>query len=95
MITLQPAAEAVRINGIDLAWFHPLGADKPRRSPMPTTSPRLPFEIDDTIDPTLVTGRAGVPLVLIYPKSPTANAIVLPDVLTPNTILDALDRAAK
>ena len=39
--------------------------------------------------------RAGVPLVLIYPKSPTANAIVLPDVLTPNTILDALDRAAK
>lgn len=31
---------------------------------MPTTSPRLPFEIDDTIDPTLVTGRAGVPLVI-------------------------------
>ena len=25
---------------------------------------RLPFEIDDTIDPTLVTGRAGVPLVI-------------------------------
>ncbi len=39
--------------------------------------------------------RAGVPLVLVYPKNPTANAIVLPDVLTPNTILDALDRAAK
>jgi hypothetical protein len=32
--------------------------------PMPDTSPRLPFEIDDTIDPTLVTGRAGVPLVI-------------------------------
>ena len=31
---------------------------------MPDTSPRLPFEIDDAIDPTLVTGRAGVPLVL-------------------------------
>jgi hypothetical protein len=31
---------------------------------MPDTSPRLPFEIDDTIDPTLVTGRAGVPLVI-------------------------------
>jgi post-segregation antitoxin (ccd killing protein) len=31
---------------------------------MPETSPRLPFEIDDTIDPTLVTGRAGVPLVI-------------------------------
>jgi hypothetical protein len=27
-------------------------------------SPRLPFQIDDTIDPTLVTGRAGVPLVI-------------------------------
>ncbi|MEI8290038.1 MAG: protein-disulfide reductase DsbD domain-containing protein [Verrucomicrobiota bacterium] len=39
--------------------------------------------------------RAGVPLVLVYPKTPTATAIVLPDVLTPNTILDALDRAAK
>ena len=31
---------------------------------MPDTSPRLPFEIDDTLDPTLVTGRAGVPLVI-------------------------------
>ena len=31
---------------------------------MPETSPRLPFEIDDAIDPTLVTGRAGVPLVI-------------------------------
>jgi hypothetical protein len=31
---------------------------------MPETSPRLPFEIDDTIDPTVVTGRAGVPLVI-------------------------------
>ncbi len=26
---------------------------------MPETSPRLPFEIDDTVDPTLVTGRAA------------------------------------
>ena len=31
---------------------------------MPTENARLPFEIDDTIDPTLVTGRAGVPLVI-------------------------------
>jgi hypothetical protein len=31
---------------------------------MSKTSPRLPYEIDDTIDPTLVTGRAGVPLVI-------------------------------
>lgn len=31
---------------------------------MPDTSPRLPFEIDDAIDPTLITARAGVPLVI-------------------------------
>ena len=31
---------------------------------MPEPIPRLPFEIADTIDPTLVTGRAGVPLVI-------------------------------
>jgi hypothetical protein len=31
---------------------------------MPDTSPRLPFVIDDAIDPTLVTGRAGVPLAI-------------------------------
>jgi hypothetical protein len=31
---------------------------------MPQETPRLPFEIDETIDPALVTGRAGVPLVI-------------------------------
>ncbi len=31
---------------------------------MPEPMPRLPFEIDDRIDPALVTGRAGVPLVI-------------------------------
>jgi hypothetical protein len=31
---------------------------------MPQETPRLPFEIDDALDPTLVTGRAGVPLVI-------------------------------
>jgi hypothetical protein len=31
---------------------------------MPQETPRLPFEIDEAIDPTLVTGRAGVPLVI-------------------------------
>jgi thiol:disulfide interchange protein DsbD len=39
--------------------------------------------------------RAGVPLVLVYPKSADAAAIVLPEVLTPGIVLDALDRAAK
>ena len=39
--------------------------------------------------------RAGVPLVLVYPKNPDAQPIVLPAVLTPGIVLDALDRAAK
>ncbi len=39
--------------------------------------------------------RAGVPLVLVYPKNPAAAALVLPEVLTPGIVLDALDRAVK
>jgi thiol:disulfide interchange protein len=39
--------------------------------------------------------RAGVPLVLVYPKNPDAQPIVLPEVSTPGIVLDALDRAAK
>lgn len=39
--------------------------------------------------------RAGVPLVLVYPKNPNAEPIVLPAVLTPGIVLDALDRTAK
>ena len=39
--------------------------------------------------------RAGVPLVLVYPKNPDAPAIVLPAILTPGMVLDALDRAAQ
>jgi thiol:disulfide interchange protein/DsbC/DsbD-like thiol-disulfide interchange protein len=38
--------------------------------------------------------RAGVPLVLVYPKNPDAEPIVLPAILTPGIVLDALDRAA-
>ena len=37
--------------------------------------------------------RAGVPLVLVYPKNPDAQPIVLPEVLTPGIVLGALDRA--
>jgi thiol:disulfide interchange protein DsbD len=40
-------------------------------------------------------GRAGVPLVLVYPKDPTRPAIVLPELLTPGTVLAALDQASK
>ncbi len=38
--------------------------------------------------------RAGVPLVLVYPKDPSAPPIVLPEALTPGIVLSALDRAA-
>ena len=31
---------------------------------MPDATLRLPFEIDDVVDPSLVTGRAGVPLAI-------------------------------
>ena len=39
-------------------------------------------------------GRAGVPLVLLFPKDAAAAPIVLPEVLTPGIVLSALDRAA-
>jgi thiol:disulfide interchange protein DsbD len=40
-------------------------------------------------------GRAGVPLVLVYPKDPAQPPAVLPEVLTPGIVLDALDHAAR
>ena len=39
--------------------------------------------------------HAGVPLVLVYPKEPDAPAIVLPQILTPGTVLNALNRATQ
>jgi thiol:disulfide interchange protein len=39
--------------------------------------------------------RAGVPLVLIYPKDPNAEPIVLPALLTPGIVLDALEKASR
>jgi thiol:disulfide interchange protein/DsbC/DsbD-like thiol-disulfide interchange protein len=38
--------------------------------------------------------RAGVPLVLVYPKSPGVPPMVLPEILTPGIVLRALDRAS-
>ncbi len=38
--------------------------------------------------------RAGVPLVLVYPKNPDAQPLVLPAVLTPQIVLDALNGQA-
>ena len=40
-------------------------------------------------------GRAGVPLVLVYPKNPNEPPMVLPEALTPGIVLNALDRAAQ
>jgi thiol:disulfide interchange protein DsbD len=39
--------------------------------------------------------RAGVPLVLVYPSDTSASPLVLPEVLTPGIVLNALDRATK
>ena len=39
--------------------------------------------------------RAGVPLVLVYPKKPGEPPLVLPAVLTPGSVLDALDKASR
>jgi thiol:disulfide interchange protein DsbD len=39
--------------------------------------------------------RAGVPLVLVYPKNVAAPPIVLPEVLTPGIVLNALNRAVQ
>ncbi len=39
-------------------------------------------------------GRAGVPLVIVFPKKADAPAIVLPEALTPGMIVSALERAA-
>ena len=40
-------------------------------------------------------GRAGVPLVLVYPADPSKPPIVLPEALTPGIILTALEQAGK
>jgi len=39
--------------------------------------------------------HAGVPLVLVYPKNPEAQPMVLPQVLTPGIVLNALDQAVR
>lgn len=38
--------------------------------------------------------RAGVPLVLVFPKNPEQKAIVLPEAITPGMVVRALDEAA-
>jgi thiol:disulfide interchange protein DsbD len=56
---------------------------------------------DHTLQPPEITrelqnyGRAGVPLVLVFPRDPTKDALVLPELLTPDIVLRALDEAAR
>ncbi len=55
---------------------------------------------DHTATPPAITaelkrfGRAGVPLVLVYPRDSSKAPIVLPEVLTPGIVMEALDKAA-
>jgi thiol:disulfide interchange protein DsbD len=39
--------------------------------------------------------RAGVPLVLVFPADRSKPAIVLPEILNPKTVLDALEEASQ
>jgi len=53
---------------------------------------RLPAAITEELNRF---GRAGVPLVLVYPKNPAAPPMVLSEVLTQGAVLEALDRAVR
>jgi thiol:disulfide interchange protein DsbD len=53
-----------------------------------------PAKSDEVIAELNRRGRAGVPLVLVFPKKAGAPPEVLPELLTPQIVLDALDRAA-
>ncbi len=53
---------------------------------------RLPPEITAELNRF---GRAGVPLVLVYPRDAAKPAIILPEVLTPGMVLEALSSAAE
>ncbi|HMP83149.1 MAG TPA: protein-disulfide reductase DsbD family protein [Verrucomicrobiota bacterium] len=51
---------------------------------------RLPPDITDELNRF---GRAGVPLVLVYPRNASEPPIILPEALTPGIVLNALERA--
>jgi thiol:disulfide interchange protein DsbD len=48
---------------------------------------------DDITDELNRHGRAGVPLVLVYPANTKGDPIVLPEVLTPGMVVSALNEA--
>ena len=51
---------------------------------------RFPPEITDELNRF---HRAGVPLVLVYPRQADQPPMVLPEALTPGIVLDALEKA--
>jgi thiol:disulfide interchange protein len=53
---------------------------------------RFPDEITEELSRH---GRAGVPLVLVYPADPNKPPIVLPEALTPGMVVNALEIAGK
>ena len=40
-------------------------------------------------------GRAGVPLVLVYPKDGSKPPLILSEAVTPGAVIEALEQAAK
>jgi len=66
-----------------------------------TATGTVPFLADFTRRNSLIAqeikrfNRAGVPLVIVYPAEPNAAPIVLPEILTPSIVLNALEMAAK
>ncbi len=61
----------------------------------------VPFLGDYTLKDSAITaelrrfGRAGVPLVLVYPAERGTEPLVLPELLTPSIVLEALDQATR
>lgn len=79
--SIEIAAVVEKLKAIDAIAFL---ADYTR----PAASPEITEELRKH-------GRAGVPLVLVYPKKPELPPLVLPELLTPAIVLDALTRAAQ
>lgn len=87
-------------------WCLTCQANKKTSIEIPTVREKIktlgivPFLADNTDEnPAIVSElakykRAGVPLVIVFPVDPGAAPIVLPEVLTPTIVLEALDKAA-
>ncbi len=66
-----------------------------------TRTGTIPLKADHTDFPRAITeelqrfGQAGVPMVLVYPRDPAAEPVVLPTYLNASDVLDALEAAAR